>query len=71
MDSDPLSHSNLKRWLTVYNGHERLYKYSQFTLRKKAIIHQVTTMLATSKNVLFPGHSHLLTIGIDDPSLLL
>ena len=26
-------------------------------------IHQVTTMLATSKNVLFPGHNHLLTTG--------
>ena len=27
---------------------------------KKASVHQVTTMLATSKNVLFPGHNHLL-----------
>ena len=26
-------------------------------------------MLATSKNILFPGHNHLLTIGTDDPSL--
>ena len=26
-------------------------------------------MLATSENVLFPGHSHLLTTGIDDPLL--
>ena len=26
-------------------------------------------MLATSKNVLFPGHNHLLTISTDDPSL--
>ena len=26
-------------------------------------------MLFTSKNVLFPGHSHLLTAGADDPSL--
>ena len=25
-------------------------------------------MLATSKNVLFPGHNHLLTISTDDPS---
>ena len=39
------------------------------TLRKKAIIYQGTTMLATSKNVLFPGHNHLLTTGADDPSL--
>ena len=38
---------------------------------KKATIDQVTTMLAwaTSKNVLFPGHNHLLTTGTDDPSL--
>ena len=27
-------------------------------------------MLATSKNILFPGHNHLLTTGIDDPTLL-
>ena len=26
-------------------------------------------MLATSKNVLFPSHNHLLTTGTDDPSL--
>ena len=26
-------------------------------------------MLATSKNVLFPGHNHLLTTSIDDSSL--
>ena len=38
-------------------------------LRKKATIRQVITMLATSKNVLFPGHNHLLTTGTDDPSL--
>ena len=41
------------------------------TLRKKATIHQVTTLLATSKNVLFPGHNHLLTTGTDDPTLWL
>ena len=28
-------------------------------------------MLATSKNVLFPGHNHLLTTGTDNPSLTL
>ena len=27
-------------------------------------------MLATSKNVLFPGHNHLLTTSTDDPSLI-
>ena len=41
------------------------------SMSKKATIHQVTTMLATSKNVLFPGHNHLLTTGIDDPTLLI
>ena len=28
-------------------------------------------MLATSKNVLFQGHNHLLTTGTDDPTLQL
>ena len=37
-------------------------------LHKKATIHLVTTMLATSKNVLFPGHNHQLTTGTDDSS---
>ena len=39
------------------------------TLGKKASIHQVTTILTISKNVLFPDHNHLLTTGADDPSL--
>ena len=36
---------------------------------KKATVHQVTTMIATSKNVLFSGHNHLLTASADDLSL--
>ena len=40
-----------------------------FVQCKKATIHQVTTMLSTSKNVLFPGHIHLLTTSADDPTL--
>ena len=42
------------------------------SLGKKATIHQLTTMISTSKNVLFPGHNHLLTTGhsgVDDPTL--
>ena len=39
------------------------------SLRKKATIHQVTTMLSTSKNALFPGHNYLLTTGADDLTL--
>ena len=31
-------------------------------------MHQVTTMLATSNNVLFLGNNHLLTTGTDDPT---
>ena len=36
----------------------------------KNTVHQVTTMLATSKDVLFPGHNHLPTTGADDPDTL-
>ena len=35
---------------------------------QKATSYQVTTMLATSKNILFPGHNHALATGADDPS---
>ena len=41
------------------------------TLLKKATIHQVTTMLAISKNVLFPGHNQLLTTGTDVASMVI
>ena len=47
------------------------YQYVKWSLGKKGIIHQVTTMLATSKNVLFPGHNHLLTTSADDLTLWL
>ena len=39
------------------------------TGQKKNNIHQLITMLSTSKNVLFPGHNHLLTTGANEPSL--
>ena len=38
-------------------------------LHKKAAIHQLNTLLFTYKNVLFPGHNHLLAAGTDDPTL--
>ena len=41
----------------------------QLSVCGKASIHQVTTMLATFNNVLFPGHNHLLTTSTDDPTL--
>ena len=70
---------NTFKWNEMY---EDLYKitacmeqtfhsYSKEALCKKATIHQVTTMLTTCKNVLFPGHNYLLTKGTDDPSLSL
>ena len=37
---------------------------------QKTTIHQVTTMLATSTNVLFPGYKQLLTTGADDSLVL-
>ena len=37
--------------------------------KKLVTIHQLTTMLSTSKNVLFPGHNYLLTSSADIPSL--
>ena len=36
-------------------------------MQKSNTIHHVITMLVTSKNVLFPGHNHLLTTSTDDP----
>ena len=36
---------------------------------KKATVHQLSTMLFISENVLFPGRNHMLTTGADDPSL--
>ena len=38
---------------------------------KKSSSHQVTITLATSENVLFPGHNHLQTTSADDPTLCL
>ena len=42
--------------------------FTEITAQKNTI-HQVTTTLTTSKNVLFPGHNHLLTIGTDRPNI--
>ena len=41
---------------TAYRG--KYFLCTTVFSAQKAIIHQVTTMLATSKNALFPGHSH-------------
>ena len=36
---------------------------------QKATIHQLTTILSTSTNVLYSRHNHLLTTGADNPLL--
>ena len=49
----------------------RVWFLSDFMPAKKVTIHQVTTMLSTSKDILFPGHNHLLTTSTDDLTLCL
>ena len=41
----------------IFSWENQIFK-AVYALHKKATIHQVTTMLATSKNVLIPGHNH-------------
>ena len=48
-----------------------LTAYNTLSLLKNATINQVTTMLATCKNVLFPGNNHLLTTSTDDLALII
>ena len=50
-------------------GVSNMASHIKHSLSKKATIHQVTTILSTSGNVLFPGHNHLLATGADGPSL--
>ena len=50
-------------------GSDSMQLSSHTQRKKKPTIHQLTTMLATFKDVLFPGHNHLLTTGIDDLTL--
>ena len=52
----------------VRHTHTHVVKNVTYT-GQTATIHQLTTMLSTSKNILFPGHNHLLTTSGDDPSL--
>ena len=49
--------------------HSLLHHDMMSSTAQKGTIHQVTTMLTTSKNVLFPGHNHLLTTGAYDTSI--
>ena len=55
-----LKFCELKTWISQCNHHiELLYYWNPITvIAQKNTIHQVTTMLASFKNVLFPGHNH-------------
>ena len=59
--------------VTVKHGFVRkriiLFESLDNALGKKATVHQITTRLATSKNVLFPSPNHLVITGTDGPSL--
>ena len=63
------SQQSMQQWTvcTLYNQSTTARGPQSSHCAKKATIHQVTTMLTTSKNVLFPGHNHLLTTGTDKP----
>ena len=54
------------RWLPEYESYVTNIDPYIYTGRKDTI-KQLTIMLASSRNVLFPGHNYLLTIGADDP----
>ena len=59
--------------IMAHNGARKLGILTSVHCTKKPLssIHQVATMLATSKNVLFQGYNYLLTTGADDLTLLL
>ena len=60
-----LINTSIQIVLFLVNHRDRKHTQKR-SLGKQATIHQVTTMLATCKNVLFPGHNHLLTTCSDD-----
>ena len=53
--------------LLIYDQYSSCYH--SYSTAQKTTIHQVTAMLSTSKNALFPGHNHLLTTGAGDLTL--
>ena len=56
--------TELSYWPTEFATNFKAHYSAQ-----KATIHQLITTQAISKNVLFPGHNHLLTTSTVDPSL--
>ena len=58
---------NSKKYTVISIAEQDILKETQqIPAMGKKVIHQVTTMLGTSKYVLFKGHNHLLTTNIDD-----
>ena len=49
--------------------HKEKTKRVYILLHKKATIHQLTIMLSTSKNLIFPDHNHQLITDADDLTL--
>ena len=69
---DILEYINTMRNCIVCSCSDENFDVSSWESRGRvhsSTIHQLTTMLATSKNVLYPGHNHLLTTSTDDLSL--
>ena len=58
-------------WMGLYCCGKKTSANGRLNLAKKPLSTSLITMLSTSKNVLFPGHNHLLTSGADDPTLWL
>ena len=52
----------------LLHSHIYNFQYGSYPLGKTATIHQLITMLSTSKNVLNPGHNHLLTTDASERS---
>ena len=61
----------LYNYLTHWRVEQNISQCDSVHCAKKTIVRQVTTMLAISRNVLFPGHNHLLTTGTDYPFTLI
>ena len=66
--SDCRQNNGLKPWQLPNKWQNNGY-CNAVSQHKKTTIHQLTTVLSISNNVLFPGRNHLLTTGADDPSL--
>ena len=70
--TDLHQHKKVEPLITYHYGQcEFIRQTARFTYcaRKHVQFHQVTTMLATSKNVRFLGYKHLLTTSTYDPTL--